>query len=232
MESSEGKLNASDHDRRVSQEQDLTMLDILSFFKEITGMSYCVVKMSENFPRYRNGEDIDLFCYSVDDMTKKILSWGDRYLDNGYHIKVHDVYRKQHVHIDFVKDSILQFRFDLYGLLPAYNKVQIKPALFESIIENAQSVDFQAEPQAVVVNKPSAIDDMLLRYLEFVEWYDVRPDKIKHLEYILKQVDDATRLKFLEKMHHYTTLPPVCLPDKPKTGGISAVIQFFKKCLP
>jgi hypothetical protein len=212
--------------------QDIKMLDVLSFFKEVGELSYCVVKMSDQFPLYRTGDDVDIFCYSVDEMTKKLLSWGDKYLDNGFQIKVKDVYRKQHVHIDFLKNSALQFRFDLYGRLPDYKKAYVKSALFESVIENSQPVDFQDDAQIISVNRPSEIDDMLIRYLEFIEWYDVRPDKIKHLEFILKCSNEIDKMRFLEKMHHYTKMPPIHVPEKPKVSHFSAIVQFIKDHLP
>jgi len=56
---------------------------------------------------------------------------------------------------------------------------------------------------------PSSIDDNILRYIEYQEWYGQRPDKIKHINYILEACTPKEKNKFLEKLHHYTELPPV-----------------------
>lgn len=205
------------------------MLDLLAFFR-VTGDSfYCVVKRSEAFPGYRTGEDVDIFCYCVPEFVKKLLAWGDPYVSAGYRIRVRSVVRNRHVHVDFLRGRELEFRFDLYGEIPAYAKVAIKPALFESVVENARPVPFPAATGDVLVRMPSPVDDALIRYLEFVEWYDVRPDKLKHLEHILQGVDEPSRGRFLEKMHHYTALPPAVLPEPDRPGILGRIARFFGK---
>lgn len=187
------------------------MLDLLDFFKTVSDTSYCVVKMSQNFPRHAQGEDIDIFCYSLDVFTRRVLSWGGGYVKNGWQIKVQSLHKKRQAHVDFYKDDALQFRFDLYAELPAYGKLRIKPALFESVIENGRRHPYG--DAAVEVTVPAPVDDLLIRYLEFMEYYDVRPDKIKHLDIIMANSDEKTRAKLLEKLHHYTKLPPVFVPQ-------------------
>lgn len=212
--------------------QDVKMLELPGFFKEICESSYCIVKMSDKFPLYSPGEDVDIFCYSLDEVVKKLLHWGDRQVDRGFRIKVTSVVKKKHVHVDFLRKSVLQFRFDLYAELPVYTKVLIKPALFESVIENSRVAAFSASPEDVQVKIPSEIDDALIRYLEFMEWYDVRPDKLKHLDYIMDNLGEAARSRFLEKMHHYTAMPPVCVPEQANAGFLGHVARLLKKCFP
>ena len=190
------------------------MLDLLAFFKSLSGIPHCVVKMSSSFPRYRQGEDIDIFCYSVSDLTAKILAWAKGYVQEGYSVKVSNVHKKKHVHVDLYLESALEFRFDLYGELPVFQKLSVKPALFESVIEHAVCVSFAGESGGGEVPVPSRVDDLLIRYLEFMEWYDARPDKIKHLDFIMNSGDEPTREKLLQKLHHYTKLPPIFVPHE------------------
>ena len=190
------------------------MLDLLSFFRDIAGLPYCAVKMSPTFPRYKEGEDVDIFCYSVNDIAARVISWGKRYAAQGYSIKVSNVHKGQHVHVDVCREGALHFRFDLYEALPAYQKLMVKPALFESVVENAVSTFFQMADEQVEVKVPAPIDDLLIRYLEFAEWYDVRPDKIKHLDFIMGSSDAQAREKMLQKLHHYTKLPPLFIPHE------------------
>ena len=190
------------------------MLDLLSFFQDLAGGSYCVVKMSATFPGYQEGEDVDIFCYSVADFTSKILSWGKNYVADGFEIRVTNVHKKEHVHVDLYRGQVLHFRFDLYGALPLYRKLSIKPALFESVIEHAQAVPHQTPTASASVRTPCRVDDLLIRYLEFMEWYDVRPSKIKHLDIIMESADAETRERLVEKLHHYTKLPPIFVPQQ------------------
>lgn len=203
------------------------MLDLLKFFQEAGRTSYCVVKMSRTFPLYRQGEDVDIFCYSVADFTKKILAWGNDYVKDGYSIQVTNLHQKQQLHVDLLKDEGLQFRFDLYGELPVYKKLMLKPALFESVIENAQTIPYQAGSEMAMVKIPSRVDDLLIRYLEFMEYYDVRPSKLKHLEFIMEQGDQETRERLLEKLHHYTRLPPIYTPQQCPFCRLSSRIKKY-----
>lgn len=197
-----------------SSKQDPLMLDLLDFFKSVDGAAYCVVKMSPDFPRHAPGEDIDIFCYPLSDFVARILLWGDRFVKQGGRIKVQDLHGKTQVHVDFFKDARLLFRFDLYGALPAYQKLRIKPALFESVIENAGRHPFGNGASAVEVKVPATVDDLLIRYLEFMEYYDAKPGKIKHLDFIVGSAGEATTARLLEKLHHYTKLPPVYVPTR------------------
>lgn len=201
------------------------MPDLLDFFKEVANAPYCVVKMSPTFPLYTRGEDVDIFCYSPADFTGRILAWGNSYVQDGYRIKVSEVHREEHVHVDLFQGDTLVFRFDLYGALPRYEKLLVKPALFESVIENAQVTRFQAGGEEVGVRVPATVDELLIRYLEFMEFYDVRPAKIKHLEYILEGSDAATREKLLAKLHHYTQLPPLRRPEPSLWGRLSQLLK-------
>lgn len=207
--------------------QENSVIELSDFFKELGDSPYCVVKMSEMFPLYTAGEDVDIFCYSLDETVRKLLSWGDRYVDRGFRIKVTTVVKKAHVHVDFLGAGGLEFRFDLYGELPHYAKTCIKPALFESVIENARPIPVAAG--GVTVKVPCQVDDALIRYLEFVEWYDVRPDKLKHLDFIMENLEDTARGKFLDKLHHYTSPPAVSLPKRGDTGLWGSVCGFFRK---
>jgi hypothetical protein len=118
----------------------------------------------------------------------------------------------------------IHFRVECYGEMPKYKRLHIKPALFQSIIENRTQIEYQSQGKTHKLMIPDLIDEMVLRYIEFIEWYHVRPDKVAHLDYILKKMDDANKIMFLDKLHHYTRLPQHA--GKPKGGSLS---QWLKK---
>jgi len=205
------------------------MLDLVSFFNTLNDISYCIIKLSSKFPMYNEGDDIDIFCYDPYEMCQKIVEWGNTYLSNGFSIKVNENNEKKPVSVDFMRNKSIHFRFDLYGELPNYKKVLIKPALFESIIEHAVLLERFSNKQKVTIKVPSFLDEMILRYIEFIEWYNIRPDKIKHLDYILKQIDDESKIKFLNKLHHYTALPGLsCYTEKSKLTLKDKLGKFFR----
>lgn len=185
----------------------IKMLNLIPFFDSIDSERYCVVKLSEGFPTYSPGDDIDIFCYEPDRIAKKILEWANQHIKKDLEIKVISQAEYNHVTIDFMDGRAIHLRFDIYGQLPLYKKVLIKPALFENIIDHSQPVCKKIDNINFCVNIPDLIDDMLLRYIEFIEWYNIRPDKIKHLDYIMDKIDDEKKIRFLNKLHHYTAIP-------------------------
>jgi hypothetical protein len=185
------------------------------FFIELQKEIYCIVKLDPNFPNYTSGSDIDIFCYNIESMSKNLLLTGNSYLNEGYEIKVTNLENKDQVHIDFMIGDKIEFRFDLYKRLPIYHKILIKPALFESIIEKSVIKKISTDSDNYVVYIPSPTDEKLIRYIEYQEWYCERPDKIKHIEFILNNPPtDDEQINFLQKLHHYTEIPKTYVHHK------------------
>jgi hypothetical protein len=55
---------------------------------------------------------------------------------------------------------------------------------------------------------PNDEDELMLRYFEYLEWFDRRPDKIKHIDYICAQKDTALMQRFFENTHRYIQFKP------------------------
>lgn len=198
------------------------MLDLISLFNSIQNETYCVIKLNDKIPQYSPGEDIDIFCYNPDSLARKILEWGNAFVTENKEIRVESNPSCHHIYIDFVQEEKIHFRFDLHGALPRYKHLQIKSALFESILENSSKVERCLKKECCVIKVPSDIDDLILRYIEFIEWYNVRPDKIKHLDYILAKIDSNKKEQLLDKLHYYTKLPEHV--DKEQTANYASFI--------
>lgn len=205
------------------------MLNIIEILSKIEDCSYCIVKMSELFPLYRQGDDIDIFCYSVDEIVKRLIAIGKDYVDAGYKIHVKSIHNKKHVHVDFINSNEIDVRFDIYGALPVYDKLMIKPAFFESVIENSQSIKYSSNSCSTIIKIPSIIDEMLICYFEFAQWYDVRPDKLKHLNYVTDSLQESNKSKFFEKLHHYTSLPNTYYQEKNESSKLSRLSGLVKR---
>lgn len=189
-------------------------IDVQKFFKNAKEQ-YCIIKLSDDFPNYCTYSDIDVFCYDIKAFSREIFDFAESYINNGWEIKTSSI-SDEHIQIDFYEKGAkrLDFRFDLHSALPKFSKVQINEGLFTRIIENAQKNDFG-------VFIPCRVDDFIIRYLEFVEYYDIRADKIKHADYILKNITEDEKELFFKKLHYYTKLPlEVCeeYPMKKKLG--------------
>ena len=187
-------------------------LDLDCFLSAVQQQVYVIVKLWASFPSYYKGSDIDIFCYDKDEFAKLILGVGNGYVNQGFEIKVTSK-NKMMTRLDFYYEGELDFRFELYQSLPRYKKIHLKEHYIYSVIENASTIDREFEGVQYPLYVPALVDDLLLRYVEYIEWYEQRPDKIKHLEHILAAIDadaqraGAQRIGFIDKLHLYTKLP-------------------------
>lgn len=193
---------------RVSIER---RLDLEEFFSRVKADPYVVVRGDpDSLPDYAPGSDLDIFCYDKEAFGRQVLAFANPYVERaGCEVRVRDSASTNQTHIDLLWDGNLELRFDLYGEFPAYRRCNINPALFLSVIEHAESREVKIEGASLSIQVPGAVDDLLLRYIEYIEYYEERPDKVRHLEYILAVVDrlPEARIGFLEKLHRYTSLP-------------------------
>lgn len=181
-------------------------LDLDRFFYAVRDEVYVIVKLGD-FPNYYPGSDIDIFCYDKEKLANVILQIANDYIVQGFTVSV-GYKGEDHAYIDFFLADKLDFRFDLYQSLPDYQRVHVRSHYIYSVVENAQPVPRCYNGMNYSIYVPSDIDECLLRYLEYIEWYELRPDKIKHLEYIMRAIaDNQERIGFLDKLHLYTELP-------------------------
>lgn len=182
-------------------------LNLDEFFSNVKDLTYVIIKFPDSFPNYYKGSDIDVFCYNKNKFARRILQVGNKYLKQGFEIKVTNR-NESHAYIDFFLNGELEFRFDLYQSLPEYKKIHLKQHYIFSVIENAITIQRKFNGVQYSIYIPSTVDDLLLRYVEYLEWYEHRPDKIGHLDYIMKAIaSDSSRISFLDKLHLYTELP-------------------------
>lgn len=181
-------------------------IDLKPLFEKLESKQYCVIKLPSEFPEYKLGSDIDIFCYDIEDISRIFLGFlVQDLIVQDLIVKV--INRTTHIYIDIMDNEKIHLRFDLYGALPTYKNILLKEAFFSSVIENAQTI----EQNGYKVKVPSQIDENIIRYIEYQEWYGQRPDKIKHIEYIEERIInfgiDINQL--LDKLHYYTELPKI-----------------------
>ncbi len=152
------------------------LINLQEFFVNLNdNEDYCILRMPETFPNYYEYSDLDILCK---DRTR-MLDYINRFLKqyNNIDIKIHYPKNGQHTHIDiYPKGKSLDFKFDLIDSFSIYKKSTINPGLEDSILSNKV-----IKKNACV---PSVPHEMVVRMLEYVEYKDTRPDKIKHLGYV------------------------------------------------
>lgn len=182
-------------------------IDLDKFFFEAMNHNYVIIKIN-HFPNYYKGSDIDIFCENTVAFAKLILGIGNIYVEQqNFEIIVETTKDNTHTYIDFYINGDLDFRFDLYSTLPEFKNLSLKKDLFFDILKNKTPFYSIYKGKEYPVYVPSETDDLLLRYIEYLEWYQRRPDKIKHIDYILERIlSDKDKLIFIDKLHNYTKL--------------------------
>ncbi len=171
-------------------------LDLCRFLQ---GMEdYVVLKLSEDFPGYRDHSDIDILCGDCNRVRDHILEVGSIYEQQGFRIDVTNTMRHQHMDFFAPGAKRLSFRFDLVDTL-TYEAFQVSPQFGAVVLRNARKIDRGGASVCV----PAPSHDLAIRFFEWIEHREKRPDKIKHLNYIkahyhpdfVKVVNEYTSLK-------------------------------------
>ena len=195
-------------------------LDLRPFFEGVDG--YVILKLSETFPHYHDYSDVDVLCLDPQRFVEHVLAVGRRYTDQGFRVDVHR--GNQSIHVDFYAPgaSRLNFRFDVFGSL-VYTRFQVCPDYAKAVLQSACQID----RHGVCVYVPDAAFDLSVRFLEYIEHHQTRPDKIKHLEYIKQHYHPD----FPAIVRRYTDLGVDCAPSpelRPSAATKEGAERFYR----
>ncbi|EKO3443217.1 TPA: hypothetical protein ACOJPC_002310 [Vibrio fluvialis] len=174
----------------------MNKIDLTELFISIKNQPYVVIKSSNELPFIKSGSDVDIFCLDLEEMTKNILAFLNGFIKDNYRIRV--TTNLNHRYVDLLDKESIIARFDLYGELPVFENLSLKSSFFLSVIEGAIVND-----KHIKVTKD--IDDYILRYCEYIEYYATRPDKIKHIDFINDNYDDKIKSDALTKLYYFTS---------------------------
>ncbi len=210
-------------------------MDLINFsevFQALGKERYCVVKFKP-FDELEQGDDIDIFTFNVDSTAKIIIDTLVRGKEFNRKLRLHITKESDNkCFVDVLCRGKIYFRFDLYGALPNYTRAKIKPSLFECCVEKATIKKINCGNEKIEVKVTRMEEDRIIRYLEYIEWYERRPDKIKHLEYVLGTFStEVERVDFFNRLHYYTGFPEIKYEIKKGKNGIIENIGFIvDKC--
>lgn len=182
-------------------------IDLADYFRAIEGERYTLIKIPKAFPNLSSKSDLDIFCYDLENICSKLFSVAYAKFqsdDSDCHIlRISD----QHWQLDLKRNKNLLLKFDLFGAMPTYKRICLKESFFESVIENSKSVPYGFNGEKIEIQLPSIQDDIIIRYVEYAEYYWCGPDKIHHLDHVFSLLRDDLDLRRLvfEKLHHYTS---------------------------
>jgi hypothetical protein len=116
-------------------------------------------------------------------------------LGNDYNIKVKQ-YENQ-LHLDIILKGKLLVRFDLYEKTPKFKKVILRASLFDILLETRQKHNVDG----IIFFSPNTLFNDMLRYIEYVEYFSLENNKIKHLDYLENNLKSHS--DFYELIHYY-----------------------------
>jgi len=171
---------------------------LFEVFKKIHIIEYALIKLDPIFPYLTAGSDIDLLVKDPDQATQLLLDSLNNFVkDDAYEIYIQSI-RREHIQIDLLKDNAIIIRFDIHSKLPEYKYLAIKDSLFERILSESK----EKEIKNIHIKVPSLNHELMIRYFEYIEYYSIRPDKIKHINYITESLVDKEH--FFSQIHFYT----------------------------
>lgn len=169
-------------------------------------LDFCLMKRAPTFPDIQVGSDLDLLCSDPDaisEIAEKL------WIKNASrHRKlVLSVRSETHTHVDLI-DKTLILRLDVYAKLPDFGGVRFRPELTSQVLAKRRLTPFFSEDfeRPGEVFEPSEVHDLVIRLAEYAAFYWLGPDKIHHIDAILK-APQATREQAIKLLHDWMELP-------------------------
>lgn len=188
----------------------MNRIKLSKIFENLNHTEYVIIKYPENLDKYDRGSDLDILCRNLNEATELIIKGVTKQISETEKIKVTNIHG--HRHIDVTRNNKIEIRFDLCSKLPLYNEVKLKESYFEAIIERRIFYTPNNSDHSFYV--PSLIDESIMRYIEYNEYFSKRPDKIKHIDYILNNLSDKNKKEMLNRLHYFLAFQPPVVENK------------------
>ena len=158
-----------------------------------------VVKAHPNLPAVDVGSDVDLFSLDIDYLMSEFRV-ATQLVPPSWNVEIEQI-AEDHFHFDLVDSrSRLLFRFDLYGSLPRWKTLSIKPGFFDALIQSGLATERSDSGRWPT---PSLEMEAVVRYYEFIDSFWVGRDKIHHEDWILSHLKPKQADLFFALAHSY-----------------------------
>jgi hypothetical protein len=195
----------------------MNKININCIFEDLYKFDYVLVKVPFDPLNYTFGSDFDIFCLDCsvisDSIIKTLLG-----LDCVVDIKV--VNYGSRWHVDIYEAGSLNVRFDICSDFPIFKNISLKPYFFYELLNHDDAIF-----GGVAFKVPTKINEAIIRYVEYNEYFSENPDKIKHIDWIVSNLDEKLRLVFFDRLHYFLSFP---LPMSPSVSHWSRYIGTFK----
>ncbi|WP_166267072.1 hypothetical protein [Providencia sp. M-27] len=208
----------------------MTKINLKEIFSEISNSSYVLLKAPSSLDDYTYGSDLDIFTNELEDVSAKIISLLTPYVENNdLIIDIKDTIGRRY--IDLILDEKINIRFDLCSQFPKYKNIEIKDSYFDVVIEGKVVEENLFKDKSIKVNITNSSDEFIIRYIEYHEWFESRPDKIKHIDIIQKKYNEDEIEEYVSRLHRYLKFPIKKQSKKTFRKKIAELFNYYLELL-
>lgn len=161
------------------------------------------------FDHLRPGNDIDILCDKKSDVSRVIISALNGLISQRDRIRI---CANDCIHIDIIRGEEIYLRFDLIDNFNSFKKITIRESFAKEALIRRISSKHTFNDIDYFIFHASESDDLVIRFLDFIEHYSDRPDKIKHYDYILHVLSkDPAKANFLKTLGEIVVMPDIVL---------------------
>ena len=199
---------------------------VLKIFKSIENEQYVIIKYSSIENMIKDGADIDLLSENIERIIDCVIMGCKQWVSLSKNQINFKRLSNLHAHIDFVQEEKLKLRLDLYQDFPKLGKIILRKSFRDFFLKTRIEKTYNNRFKFYVPNK---IYESIIRYVEYVELFDKRNDKIKHLDFILNNNRNPKEL--IESLHFFVKFPPPIIPKKRRfsKSDLNELIVKFKE---
>ena len=181
---------------------------IYNIFYALKDKKYMIIRYS-GFDHLRPGNDIDILCDKKSDVSRVIISVFNRLISRRDRIRLCE---NDCIHIDIIRDEKIYLRFDLIDNFNSFRKITIRESFAKELLNRRASSKHTFNGIEYSIFHIGEDDDLVIRFLEFVEHYDDCPEKIKHYDYILHVLSkDPGKAHFVKTLGEIVVTPAIVL---------------------
>ena len=181
-----------------------------------------VVKAHPDLPAVDVGSDIDLFSLDINYLMAEFRG-AAQLAPPSWNVEIEQI-AEDHFHFDLVDSrSGLLFRFDLYGSLPRWRTLSVRPGFFDALIQSGLATE---RSDASRWPTPSLEMEAVLRYFEFIDSFWVGRDKVHHEDWILSQLKPKQAELFFALAHSYLLSRSPTGPETPQRDIQREMLAF------
>lgn len=191
--------------------------------------TYALLRGAEELENVRFGQDLDILVADVEAALESFRAYYELSLAEDYDLAAE--WFGDRVHLDLMVRGEIALRLDLIEGFSSFSRLSIRPSFKIDLMVRRTVVQVCGQP----VFAPALRDELTMRYFEFMEYFDTRPDKVKHLDYIVDKLEEVSGERFFDAVHRYVGFPAVrwsgTLREEPSDASVRTALRAALRAL-